>query len=145
MSAIRTIGTFVVLLFVLSCDKKAKNPQSENPVPYVPVRISIYPNDPVHYAIQAIGGWKYIEGGINGIVLYRKNEQEFVAIERTSSYLPDRAEAKVFVMSDNFSLRDTISDSRWRMIDVVVTKGPAEWPLRTYGTSYDGNLLRITN
>lgn len=109
------------------------------------IRLSIYPNDPLNFAIQSIGGWKYFDGGINGIVVYRKSEQEFVAVERTSTQLPDNAGARVFVMKDNFTLRDTVSDSRWRIFDGSVVQGPATWPLRTYGTTYDGNLLRITN
>lgn len=138
----------VLMIFCsfVSCKKKSPSQSAnENPVPYVPVSISLYPNDPLHFAIQAIGGWKYLAGGINGIVLYRKSEQEFVAIERSSSFYPGKPEAKVFVMTDNFILRDSISDSRWRIIDGGVTKGPATWPLRLYGTSYDGNLLRIQN
>jgi hypothetical protein len=140
--------TFLLLFSIVlfSCNKKKKDdPASQNPVPYVPLSISIYPNDPTHFSIQSIGGWKYVEGGINGILVYRKSEQEFVALERTSTFHPDRADAKVFVMKDNFILRDSVSDSRWRIFDGTVTQGPAEWPLRAYGTSYDGNLLRITN
>lgn len=136
----------VLLLSSLSCKKKAKNQNPNNhPVPFVPVSISVYPNDPIHHGVQFVGGWEYLEGGINGIVLYRKSDQEFVALERTSTFHPDRGDAKVFVMKDNFILRDSISDSRWRIFDGAVTQGPAEWSLRAYGCSYDGNLLRITN
>jgi hypothetical protein len=140
-----TFSSVLILTFA-GCHKKSKAKQeNENPVPYIPVAINIYPNDPVHFKIQSIGGWKYTEGGINGIIIYRKSEQEFVAIERTSSFYPDKPEAKVFVQSNNFTLRDTISGSEWRIFDGTVTKGPAEWSLRLYGCSYDGNLLRISN
>jgi hypothetical protein len=134
------------MLSLFSCRKK-EPPVSvaDHPVPSVPVQITIYPNDPLYFKLQAIGGWMYVDGGINGIVVYRKSEQEFVAVERTSSYLPDNPEARVKVMSDNFTLRDTISDSRWRIFDGTVTQGPAEWALRLYGTSYNGNSLRIVN
>jgi hypothetical protein len=128
------------------CGKKAKQqPVSEHPVPSVPVDLTIYPNDPLNFKLQAIGGWLYINGGINGIVVYRKSQEEFVAIERTSSHLPGDPKARVLVMADNYTLRDTISDSRWRMLDGIVTKGPAEWALRLYGTTYDGNSLKIRN
>lgn len=137
----------IVLIFLtaLSCRKKNKT-AVDNPVPVVPVSYVTYPNDPLNFKIQAIGGWMYVDKvGVNGIIIYRKSQEEFIAIERTSSYLPDNASAKVFVMSDNFILRDTVSDSRWRIIDGTITKGPAEWPLRLYGTSYDGNTLTIRN
>ncbi len=136
----------VLLLFSLFSCKKKKNENIVNhPVVSVPVQINMYPNDPLNFAIQGIGGWMYINGGHKGIIVYRKSNEEFVAIERTSSHLPDDDRARVLVQSDNFTLRDTISGSEWRMFDGTVTKGPAQWSLRLYGTSYDGNLLRIRN
>jgi hypothetical protein len=139
----------IITIFLVSfaCNKKKNAPQNtaEHPVPYVAVDLTVYPNDPLNFSIQAIGGWKYINGGLNGIIVYRKSQQEFVALERTSAYLPDNAGAKVKVLSDNFTCRDTVSGSEWQIIDGTVTKGPAEWPLRLYGTNYDGNVLRIKN
>lgn len=131
-----------ILLF--SCKKKAKD-NADHPVPSVPVQLTIYPGDPVNFKLQAIGGWMYFNGGINGVVIYRKSDQEFVALERSSSQLPNNPKAAVQVQSNNFTLRDTISGSEWRIVDGSVTKGPAEWPLRLYGTSFDGNTLRVIN
>lgn len=136
-------AVLIVSALMVTCGKKAQ-PQSNNPVPYVPVALSIYPNDPLNFMIQSIGGWKYVDGGLNGLILYRKSEQEFVAIERTSSVLPDNKLAKVQVQNDNFTLRDTVSKAEWRIFDGAVSKD-ASWPLRVYGTTYDGNLLRIVN
>ena len=87
----------------------------------------------------------YVDGGINGLVLYRLSNEQFLAFERTSTQLPDNPAAKAFVQKDNFTLRDTVSGSEWRIIDGIVTKNPATWPLRQYGTNYDGNLLKIIN
>jgi hypothetical protein len=137
------------LLFLLvlwpSCRKKDTKANADHPVPSVAVQITIYPNDPLYFKVQAIGGWMYIDGGINGIVLYRKSNEEFVAVERTSSELPKDPKARVVVQQDNFTLRDSISGSEWRMFDGSVTKGPAKWNLRLYGTVFDGNALRIQN
>ena len=139
---------YILIIFILtlsSCKDKKTQPVDNNPVPYVQVDLAIYPNDPLFTNVQYVGGWMYVAGGINGIVIYRKTEQEFVALERTSPYSPNDSRSKVFVMKDNFTLRDTISDSRWRMFDGIVTQGPNTWPLRIYGTTYDGNVLRIRN
>ena len=131
----------------ISCRKKNQQTQASqnNPVPSVPVSITLYPNDPLNFTIQSIGGWKYLSGGINGIIVYRKSQQEFVAIERSSTYYPNNASAKVKVQPDNFSCKDTISGSKWQIIDGAVINGPAEWPLRLYATSFDGNALKIVN
>lgn len=143
---VRKLSIFILctLLLAFSCKKKAKN-TNDNPVPSVPVNLTIYPGDPLNFKLQAIGGWMYFSGGINGVVVYRKSEQEFVAIERSSSHLPNDPKASVQVQSNNFTLRDTISGSEWRIFDGTVTKGPAEWPLRLYGANFDGNALRVTN
>lgn len=135
---------FLALLLVLGCKKKNKK-AADNPVPSVPVQVTLYPNDPLNFKIQAIGGWMYQPGGINGIIVYRKSDQEFVAIERSSSYLPGNSKAAVRVLSNNFTLQDSVSGSEWRIFDGSVTKGPAEWGLRLYGTNYNGDALRITN
>ncbi len=140
---------FIPLLFILfavsACPKKKAKNVNDNPVPYVPVDITVYPNDPLNFKIQSIGGWLYYNGGFNGIVIYRKSDQEFVALERTSSQFPDNAKARVYVLPNNFTLRDSISGSEWRIFDGSVTQGPAQWGLRLYGTTYDGNALRIRN
>ena len=136
----------ILVLFILGCNKKSNNNvYTNNPVPSVPVAITVYPNNVSNFRIQAIGGWIYISGGIRGIILYRKSQEEFVAIERTSPQLPNSDDAIVKVQTNNFTLRDTVSDSQWRIIDGTVTKGPTQWPLRLYGTTYDGNVLRIVN
>ncbi len=133
------------MLFAGGCRKKKDQNIVNHPVPSIPVQITIYPNDPLFFKLQAIGGWQYIDGGINGIVLYRLSNEEIVALERTSSHLPNDKNAKVWVQPDNFTLRDTVSGSEWRLFDGIVTKTPAQWPLRRYGTVFDGNVLRVVN
>ncbi|MCA6435159.1 MAG: hypothetical protein IM600_13115 [Bacteroidetes bacterium] len=136
-----------MIISVNGCKKKkATQPQANNPVPYIPIDFVIYPNNPTYFPIQSIGGWMYMNNvGINGIVIYRKSNEEFVVLERTSSYLPDNPYARVKVQQNNFDLKDTISGSKWRIFDGEVTEGPASWPLRRYGAAYDGNSLRIVN
>ncbi len=144
MKSILKIALFVFVF--TSCTKKNTNTTvNNNPVPSIPVQITLFPNNVSNFKIQAIGGWMYISGGIRGIIVYRKSEEEFVAIERTSSHLPNDDAAIVKVQTNNFTLKDTVSDSQWRIFDGTVTKGPTQWPLRLYGTTYDGNVLRIVN
>jgi hypothetical protein len=147
MKSLLSLIITILLVSSVACRKKSSSTQSQSnhPVPYVPVDITIYPNDPLNFKIQGIGGWQYFNGGINGLVVYRKSQQEFVAIERTSSYFPDNSSARVIVQSDNFTLRDTISNSKWQIVDGTVTNGPATWGLRLYSTNYDGNSLRVRN
>ncbi len=130
----------------IACKKKQQTQNVQNnPVPNVPVNITIYPNDPSHFQLQSVGGWVYEQGGVNGIIIYKKSQQEFIVLERTSSYLTTNPNAKAIVQIDNFTLKDTVSKSKWQIIDGTVIGAPATWPLRLYRTSYDGNVLKIFN
>jgi hypothetical protein len=134
------LAALLVVVFA-ACKKKAV----QDPVPYQTVYVKLYPNDPLNFKIQAIGGWLYVNGGVNGIIVYRKSNTDFIALERTSTYFPNDAGALAKVRADNFTCKDTVSNSEWQIIDGAVTKGPASLPLKQYHTSYDGNLLTITN
>lgn len=142
----RIFGYSLILVFLLSACKK-KNQVVQDNLPYQTVNITIYPNDPLYFKLQSVGGWVYINGGINGIIVFRKTNvgsSDFVAIERTSTHLPDNSDAKVKVQSDNFTLKDTISGSTWRISDGAVLTGPATQPLRLYTTLYDNGNGSLT-
>ena len=132
------------LLAVSSCKKKAQKVNNSN-IPYTPVNLTIYPNDPLNFKLQTPGGWMYFNGGIYGIIVYRKSTSDFVALERASSYDSDSFDARAKVQSDNFTCKDTISGSKWQIVDGAVMTGPATLPLKLYGTSFDGNTLRVFN
>ena len=147
----RKISIFILVAFISlfsACKKKSKTVQYN--IPYQTVNLTLYPNDPLNFKIQVVGGWMYVNGGINGIIVYRKtatnSPTDFVAIERTSTSLPDDPYAKVKVQSDNFTLKDTISGSKWQIIDGALISGPATQSLRQYSAVFDGvNTLTIRN
>jgi hypothetical protein len=141
---IKFISVVILCVLAVGCKKKA-TPVQNNGIANVPVNLIIYPNDPLNVKIQAVGGWMYFNGGVAGIIVYRKSPGEFVALERASTYHPDNYDARVKVQSDAFTLRDTISGSTWQIFDGAVISGPATLPLKLYANSYDGNALRITN
>lgn len=130
-----------ILLFVtvvFSFCKKNNTTQSN--VPYQPVNVKVYPNDPLNSKLQAVGGWIYVAGGVNGIIVYRQTQtgtSDFIAIERTSTYLPNDANAKVRVQTDNFTLKDSVSNSKWQLNNGAVLSGLATLPLRQYAATYD--------
>lgn len=139
----------LAILSVFSFCKKNKAIQDN--IAYQTVNFTIYPNDPSYFKLQTAGGWVYYNsGGVNGIIIYRKTTTnaptDFVAIERTSTYLPNDPDAKVKVQSDNFTLKDTISGSKWQIFDGGLISGPANQNLRLYNAVFDGiNTLTIRN
>ena len=144
----RKISIILCLSFAfIFCACKKKNQTVQDNIPYQTVNITIYPNDPLYFRIQSIGGWVYLNGGVNGIIVYRKTQQDFVALERTSTQLPDDSYAAVKVQADNFTLKDSISGSKWQITDGTVLLGPANKSLRLYSTLYDSGTgaLHIKN
>jgi nitrite reductase/ring-hydroxylating ferredoxin subunit len=137
-----TISLLIILLLIVTSFKQCK--EHENPVPITNVNITIDLND-ANYNDFVPGSYKYITGGVSGIVLYRKNFNEFSALERTCPYEADYG-TRVTVDTDNdlFLLCDSC-ESRFYIEDGSLLGGPSEYPLRTYKTSYDGRFLYIYN
>jgi nitrite reductase/ring-hydroxylating ferredoxin subunit len=131
---------FIVLFF--GC---RKNNQNVNPIPYVPVNITLYASNPDYQPLNAIGNYIYVNGGSRGIIVYRKSLEEFVALDRHSTYESEKACAIVTVEANNVTAIDDCSGSRFLISDGSVVEGPAVYPLVSYPTTFDGNVLRITN
>ncbi len=143
---IKIASLVMMIILAVSCKKKTTQTDPNNGVPYTPVNVTIYPNDPLYFKIQTPGGWIYFNNaGVNGIIIYRKTTTEFVTLERTSTYYPNDAAAIAKVQSDNFTLKDTVSGSKWQIVDGAVINGPATYALRRYQNTYDGNALKIYN
>jgi hypothetical protein len=139
----------LVFLSVFSFCKK-KNQTVQDNIAYQTVNVTIYPNDPLYFKLQTAGGWVYYDNaGVNGLIIYRKTATnaptDFVAIERTSTVLPNDPNAKVKVQSDSFTLKDTISDAKWQIFDGGIISGASQ-NLRLYNAVFDGiNTLTIRN
>lgn len=135
------IYVFLAGVFVLACRKRQPPPVTNVPPAFVDITMLI--NEPLNFRIQVIGGWMYYQGGLNGLILYRKSQQEIITLERTSTADPNNPNARAKVQNDNFTCKDTISGSTWQIIDGTVINGPATLPLKQYPTSFDGNEIRI--
>jgi hypothetical protein len=139
----------LVFLSVFSFCKK-KNQTVQDNIAYQTVNVTLYPNDPLYFKLQTAGGWVYYDNaGVNGLIIYRKTATnaptDFVAIERTSTVLPNDPNAKVKVQSDSFTLKDTISDAKWQIFDGGIISGASQ-NLRLYNAVFDGiNTLTIRN
>jgi len=132
---------FASLLFILlafSCGKE-KQPS----IPYVYVNEILYPNS-MDYV--PVGGYKYINGGYRGIIIYRMLPNEFKVYERCCPYDPEKANARVRVNSDNTTAVDSVCMSHFILLDgSPYGNGPSPYALMTYNYSYDGETLLIYN
>ena len=133
----KKIILFVVLIH-LGCENDTYD------FPQVNVNLNLYINNPEFFNIEAPGGWIYLNGGVAGILLYRKNLDEFIAYDRASTYNPVE-DCATTVDSDNIILKDPCSDSQFLITDGSVIQGPASQALKRYNTNLYGNNLSIYN
>lgn len=136
------IIVLVTLTLLISCNKDENN-KNQGLIPNVNVNFYIQPN-----TIDFIpaGSWKsYDNEGYRGVLIYRLDQNTFLAYEKTCPYDPDQACAHVEVDINTFTLLDSCCMSRFNLIDGTPVEGPATMPLLQYFTDFDGNYLHVYN
>jgi len=133
-----TFATAVTLVFN-SCKKEGDDDIAQNHVDYY-----LYLNEPSNINLNAVGGWMYVPAGTKGIIVYRRSDSDFTALERNCTYDPNTSCSIVEVLSGISSI-DSCCSSRFSIYDGSVINGPATHPLYQYNTYFDGSTLRIYN
>jgi hypothetical protein len=109
------------------------------------VDFSINVNNPSYIDLAVPGGWVYVNGGNQGIIIYRKTIDEFVAMDRLCMYQPSQL-CRVHVDDTEVIARDTTCcTSAYLLIDGTVTEGPSTLGLVRYNTTFNGTTLRVFN
>ncbi|MFZ4401820.1 MAG: hypothetical protein ACOYO1_17455 [Bacteroidales bacterium] len=136
-----SIMLFMILSFssFFSCSK-----DETATIPYVYVNFYIQPNSTLYQKLTTIGGWEYLTGGYNGIVVYRASQDEFVAFDRACPY-DYKNGCRIVVESSFTTTIDSCCGSRFLLTDGSPFKGPATVSLKQYKAIYDGNNLHISN
>lgn len=129
----------ILFLSAVSCKK-----ERPTDYPYVAVNLSLNLNNPAYINLQNIGGWVYVQGGIQGILLYRKDEGTVNAFDRVSTYQIEN-ECRIIVASDNIHALDTCSNSKFLLSDGYPAGGPATQPLIQYQSVLTGSTLTVSN
>ncbi len=112
-------------------------------IPYRKVDFTIYPNDVMYYKLNTYGGYEYFTGGVNGIVVFRLDEWQFMAFDRACPYDWEEHESWLWMHPNGIMLVDSLCGSVYNILDGTVISGPSVWPLRQYYTHYDGMTLRV--
>lgn len=137
---------FIIVLsigiFLLSCGKDETN-QAYSLIPNVPVNFYIQPNT-IDY-IVAGSGRSYDHEGYRGVYIYRLDQFNFMAYEKTCPYDPEHDSSIVHFDPTTFTMLDSVCMSRYNIIDGMPVGGPATIPLLQYMTEFDGNYLHIFN
>ena len=116
-------------------------------IPYKKVDFTIYfdPLLPDYWPLMSYGGYVYVTGGVSGIIVYRVDEWNFVAYDRSCSFDWEEEGSWVKMHPNGIMLIDSMCGSLYNILDGSVIDGPAKWPLREYRTRFDGYQLRVYN
>lgn len=129
----------IIGILISACNRDETN------IPYYPVNITIYLDDPQWINLSATGGYEYITGGSKGIILFRTSPSQIVAYERHCTYNPNEG-CKISMDSSFVSATDdACCGSSFSMFDGSIISGPAVLPLRIYHTEIIDNVLYIRN
>lgn len=100
---------------------------------------------PQYQSLKIDGGYKYIDGGMRGIILYRANENTYIAFERACPYHPYDEGATVDVDMSALFMIDQNCKSNFSFPDGNPTAGPARRAMWIYRTTMEGTKLTISD
>lgn len=134
---------FAAITFFPSCKKE--NQPVVSGVPFVTVNVLININNPAYFDIQIPGGWVYFAAGSRGLIIYRKSQDVFVAMDRHCPYRPQDGCQVDMDQSAVFSEDTGCCNSQFGVNDGSILQGPATQSLKMYQTTFDGTFLRVFN
>lgn len=126
------------LVLATSCKK-----DNTTGVPPVQLDVSINITLPEYVDLQVVGGWVYLTGGSQGLIVYRTSQDGFIALDRHCPYQPENF-CRVYVDESEVIARDTACcHSAFLIVNGQPTEGPSSFPLKSYNTTFNGTMLRI--
>lgn len=131
-------------LFFLMAITACSTQEPQTNIPNVNVDIEVDLSSIDNQALQQIGGFIYLDGGVRGIVLIHTTTTDYVALDRNCTFEPADAKAIVAMHSSGFYLEDASCTSTFDL-NGFPTGGPAEFPLKEYRVSRSGDILFIIN
>jgi len=134
----RVLIAIILLLLVFPACNDEKQPQ----IPYVYVNLQLYPNSMDYIPV---GGYKYINAGYRGIVIYRMLPEQFSVFERCCPYDPEMTNARISVDPSGSTCIDSVCMSKFILFDGSPYEGPSPYSLMTYHYTYDGDVLMVFN
>jgi len=120
-------------------------PESDDPIPFLPFSdILVNVALPENYALQFDNGYKYVSGGVKGIIVFHSTGASYYAFERNCPFQPNDACSTVEMENTNLRMIDPCCSSVFDF-DGNPTSGPARNPLRQYRIEAQGTTLIISD
>ncbi len=122
-----------ILISVNACKKS----NGENNIPNVSVDRVVSLGLPQYAALNSIGNSLAIDGGVKGIIVYRRSIDEFTASERACPYDPSVNAAIIDIDTSQVIGVDRNCGSRFSFADGSIIQGPATRSMKQYVCEYD--------
>jgi hypothetical protein len=113
-------------------------------IPSVPVDIRLNLSSQEAVPLRTDGGAIYLAGGLRGIIVYRKNQDTYLAFERACTFEPEKECSIVEIDPSLLFMIDKCCGSQFDY-EGFPRGGPAPAPLRRYQAFLEGHALRILN
>ena len=138
---------FFFILFVSNLILNTSCVKNNQIVPYVYVDLYVNISLPSYSSLNAIGGWIYVSGGSQGIIVYRQTADQFAAYDRHCTYNAGIPCGSASVDSTNSFVTCSCDGSQYQLYDGLVIQGPAAYSLKPYQTSFNPmtNTVHIFN
>src|SRR5690606_13939238 len=110
---------------------------------------------PQYIDLKNQGFWKYVDGGVRGIVIFHGYDDAFYAYERNCPYQSNDSCATVTVLNDNVYLQcgyfatDTSKNitkccgSTYFLDGGTLAQGPSQVSLKQYYVTRNGSFLQV--
>ncbi|MEN8786493.1 MAG: Rieske (2Fe-2S) protein [Flavobacteriales bacterium] len=131
------VGFLLIALALGSCKKNVQRAFYPPVDEYINITLISY------NALQAPGGWAYVNGGLKGIIVYARGGNEFVAYDRNCTFEEENSCGIATVATDNITIECSCDGSTYNIFDGSVTNGPAELPLKGYNVSFNSSNSTI--
>jgi nitrite reductase/ring-hydroxylating ferredoxin subunit len=139
---------FLIPLFlvgiVTGCKKNSTTPTSG--VPNVAVNFTINVDNALYTPLLNVGGWAYVTGGYDGIILFCNGPGTYLAFDRGCPYdCETNNKAIVNVITGGIKAVCPVCGTTYSLYSGTTTSGPGSIALKQYQTSFDGANLTVQN
>ncbi len=139
----RLIFFLICLAIVFSVSNCKKDKSSKDGNAYVNFYIDV--SSTQYMTLNNIGGYVYVTGGANGIIIYRLGNEDYLAFDRTCTLRSDSCQL-LTVDKSGLYIVDIKCKSKFIILDGTPdAKSPSQVPLLRYHTAFDGQNLHIYN
>ena len=133
------IYILIALFFFSTCNTK------DDYIQEVYVNINIDLNLPEYSDLQVSGNSIFIEGGVEGIIIYHGIGNDYKVYDRNCSYEPSLSCSQIDSVDSGIAYCGCCTSAFLLSNDASVLNSPALLPLKKYYWTFSGSQMHISN